>query len=83
MEKVGILIIDNDEASQSAMRQILDSDGWIVRIVGQADHALGELSSGAWSLVVANIATTGLSGISACSSNGSRQNARPGFIRRA
>ncbi len=31
--KIGILIIENDEANQSALRQLLDSEGWQVRVV--------------------------------------------------
>jgi DNA-binding NtrC family response regulator len=60
--KIGILIIDDDEASQSALRQVLDSEGWYVRSVPLIDHALAELSSGEWSLVIVNIAMTGLTG---------------------
>lgn len=62
MEKIGILIIENDEATQSALRQVLDSEGWQVRIVPHVSQALAELSSGAWSLVIVNIAMTGLAG---------------------
>ncbi len=62
MEKIGILIIENDEASQSALRQVLDSEGWELRIVPEVGQALAEFSSGAWSLVIVNIAMTGLTG---------------------
>jgi DNA-binding response OmpR family regulator len=62
VEKIGILIIENDEASQSALRQVLDSEGWQVRIVPHISQALSELSSGTWSLVIVNIAMTGLAG---------------------
>jgi DNA-binding NtrC family response regulator len=62
LAKIGILIIDDDEASQSALRQILDSDGWHVRIVPLISQALNELSSGEWSLVIVNISMTGLTG---------------------
>jgi len=62
VEKIGILIIENDESSQSALRQVLDSEGWELRIVPQVNQALAELSSGAWSLVIMNIAMTGLTG---------------------
>ena len=62
MEKIGILIIENDEASQSALRQVLDSEGWQLRIVPEVGQALAELSSGAWSLVIVNISMTGLTG---------------------
>jgi DNA-binding response OmpR family regulator len=59
--KIGILIIEDDEANQSALRQLLDSEGWHVRIVPAASQALAELSSGEWSLVIANAAMLGLS----------------------
>jgi DNA-binding NtrC family response regulator len=58
--KIGILIIENDEANQSALRQLLDSEGWHVRVVPAAAQALAELSSGEWSLVIANIQMMGL-----------------------
>jgi DNA-binding NtrC family response regulator len=60
LAKIGILIIEDDEANQSALRQLLDSEGWQVRVVPLASQALGELSSGEWSLVIANIAMIGL-----------------------
>lgn len=62
MANIGILIIDDDEATQSALRQTLDSDGWLVRIVPLISEALAELSSGEWSLVIVNVAMTGLAG---------------------
>jgi DNA-binding response OmpR family regulator len=58
--KIGILIIEDDEANQSALRQLLDSEGWYVRVVPVAAQALAELSSGEWSLVIANIQMLGL-----------------------
>ena len=60
--RIGILIIDDDEASQSALRQVLDSEGWHVRVVPILGDALHELSSGEWSLVIVNVSMTGLSG---------------------
>jgi DNA-binding NtrC family response regulator len=60
--RIGILIIDNDEVSQSALRQVLDSEGWHVRVVPVLSDALPELSSGEWSLVIANVSMTGISG---------------------
>ena len=62
VEKIGILIIENDEGTQSALRQVLDSEGWQLRIVPHVSQALAELSSGAWSLVIVNISMTGLAG---------------------
>jgi DNA-binding response OmpR family regulator len=57
---VGILVLDNDASSQGALRQVLDSEGWRVRIVPDAKLLLAELRSGEWSLVIANVAMTGL-----------------------
>jgi len=62
VEKVGILVIENDEATQSALRQVLDSEGWLLRIVPEVGQAMAELSTGAWSLVILNIAMTDLTG---------------------
>jgi DNA-binding response OmpR family regulator len=61
LAKIGILIIEDDEANQSALRQLLDSEGWQVRVVPVVSQALGELSTGEWSLVILNIAMVGLS----------------------
>ena len=61
MSNIGILIIDNDEANQFALRQVLDSEGWHVRVVSVLGKALAELSTGEWSLVIANIQMMGLS----------------------
>ena len=60
MARIGILIIENDEANQSALRQLLDSEGWYVRIVSAVNQALSELSTGEWSLVIVNVAMVGL-----------------------
>jgi DNA-binding response OmpR family regulator len=62
VEQISILVIDDDEPSQSALRQVLDSEGWQVRVVAHLNRALSELSSGGWALVIANIAMTGLDG---------------------
>jgi hypothetical protein len=53
---VGILIIDNDVVSQRALKNVLDVEGWRVRIVPTASHALPELASGIWNLAIVNIA---------------------------
>ena len=62
MAKIGILIIENDEVNQSALRQMLDSEGWQVRVVPAVGDALAELSTGEWSLVIVNVAMIGLRG---------------------
>lgn len=62
MSQLGILIIDDDEASQKALRYVLDSEGWRVRIVPLGSQALVELARGEWALVIVNVALTGLDG---------------------
>src|SRR5271156_3789733 len=58
--QVGILVLDDDASSQGALRQILDSEGWRVQIVPDTKLLLTELKTGQWSLVIANVAMTGL-----------------------
>lgn len=59
-QQVGILILDDDDQNQGALRQILDSEGWRVRLVQDPKLLLTELKSGQWSLVIANIALAGI-----------------------
>jgi len=58
--EVRILVLDDDTQSQGALRQILDSEGWRVQIVPDTKLLLTELKTGQWSLVIANVAMTGL-----------------------
>lgn len=58
--QVGILVLDDDAQSQGALRQILDSEGWRVRIVSDTQMLVAELKTGDWSLVIANVAVMGL-----------------------
>jgi CheY-like chemotaxis protein len=60
--EVGILILDDDAVSQRALKHVLDSEGWRVRIVPMAAYALSEIATGAWNLVIVNVALTGLHG---------------------
>jgi CheY-like chemotaxis protein len=60
--EVGILIIDDDIVSQRALKNVLDSEGWHVRIVPLASHAMAEIASGVWSLVIVNVALTDVRG---------------------
>jgi DNA-binding response OmpR family regulator len=62
VEQVGILIIDDDASSQAAMRQVLGSEGWLVEGATSAAQAFKELATRKWALVLANTATTGISG---------------------
>lgn len=60
LQQVGILVLDSDSQGAGAVKQILDSEGWRVRIVADAELLLTELKTGEWSLVIANIAATGV-----------------------
>ena len=60
VRQVSILVLDDDASSQGALRQILDSEGWRVRIVSDTKLLVAELKSGEWSLVIANVVLTGL-----------------------
>lgn len=62
MAEVGILIVDDDIANQRALKNILDSEGWRVRIVHRDSHALAELASGNWNLAIVNITLTDVRG---------------------
>jgi DNA-binding response OmpR family regulator len=58
--QVGILVLDEDSPSASALRQILDSEGWRVRIVNESKHLMVDLRTADWSLVIANVSLIGL-----------------------
>jgi DNA-binding response OmpR family regulator len=62
LPEVGILIVDDDVASQRALKNVLDSEGWRVRIVPLVAHALAELATGTWNLVIANISLADVRG---------------------
>ena len=57
---VNILALDQDGPSAGALRQVLDAEGWRVKVIADARLMLSELRSGEWSLVIANIALLGL-----------------------
>lgn len=60
--QVGILVLDDNAPGGSAVKQILDSEGWRVRIVADTQMLLAELKTGEWSLVIADVALTGIEG---------------------
>jgi DNA-binding response OmpR family regulator len=60
--EIGILIIDDDIGSQRALKQVLDAEGWRVRIVPLAAQALPELATGLWNLVIVNASLTDVRG---------------------
>jgi DNA-binding response OmpR family regulator len=58
--QVGILVLEENPQNAAAVRQLLDSEGWRVNIVADANLLLAELRNGEWALVVANVAVTGI-----------------------
>lgn len=60
--QVSILVLDNDAAGAGALRQILDSEGWRVRVISDTTLLLSELKSAEWSLVIANISLVPIEG---------------------
>lgn len=60
--QVNILVLDNDPTGASALRQILDAEGWRVRVLPDPNLLLGELKSAEWSLVIANVSQINVNG---------------------
>jgi CheY-like chemotaxis protein len=55
--EISILVLEDDIPSQRAIHNVLDAEGWRVRIVS-APEVLAELARGGWSLVIVNAALT-------------------------
>jgi DNA-binding response OmpR family regulator len=60
LQQVGLLVLEGDSASATALKQILDSEGWRVRLVPDLQLLHAELKTGEYSLVIANIEVVGL-----------------------
>jgi len=60
--QVSILVLDNDTVGASALRQILDAEGWRVRVLQDVGLLMSELKSAEWSLVIANISQINVQG---------------------
>jgi DNA-binding response OmpR family regulator len=58
--QVGLLVLESDPGSSAALKQILDSEGWRVRIVEDLQMLHVELKTAEYSLLIANIALIGL-----------------------
>jgi DNA-binding response OmpR family regulator len=58
--QVGLLVLESDPGSSAALKQILDSEGWRVRIVQDLKMLQVELKTAEYSLLIANIALIGL-----------------------
>lgn len=62
LAEISILVFDDDTESQNALRVLLDAEGWRVRVVPLLTEGMKELARGSWSMVIANVALTGLDG---------------------
>ncbi len=60
VRQVGLLVLEAESGNSGALKQILDSEGWRVRIVGDLQLLHVELKTGEYSLVIANIEMVGL-----------------------
>ncbi len=61
--EIRILVIEDDEASQKAIRQMLDAEGWEVVVVPSANQGILGLAAGGWALVVVSVGLCGLQGL--------------------
>jgi DNA-binding response OmpR family regulator len=57
---VALLVLESDPTSAMALKQILDSEGWRVRIVPDLPLLHAELKTAEYSLLIANIAQVGV-----------------------
>jgi len=60
VRQVGILVLEDDARNAGALKQILDSEGWRVRIVTDLQLLHAELKTAEYSLLIANIALIGV-----------------------
>jgi DNA-binding response OmpR family regulator len=60
VRQVGLLVLEADSGNSGALKQILDGEGWRVRVVSDLQLLHVELKTGEYSLVIANIEVVGL-----------------------
>jgi DNA-binding response OmpR family regulator len=60
VRQVGFLVLEDDPGNAGALKQILDSEGWRVRIVEDVPMLHAELKTTEYSLLIANISLIGL-----------------------
>lgn len=60
LRQVGLLVLEDDPQNASALKQILDSEGWRVRAVTDLPSLRAELKTAEYSLVIANVSLMGL-----------------------
>ncbi len=58
--QVGILVLESDPKNSGVLKQILDSEGWRVRIVQDVGLLHAELKTTEYSLLIANVALMGI-----------------------
>jgi DNA-binding response OmpR family regulator len=58
--QVGLLVLEDDPRNATALKQILDSEGWRVRLVPDVKLLHAELKTTEYSLLIANAALVGL-----------------------
>jgi DNA-binding response OmpR family regulator len=58
--QVGLLVLESDPKSGAALKQILDSEGWRVRIVEDVPMLHVELKTAEYSLLIANVSLIGV-----------------------
>lgn len=58
--QVGLLVLEADPSNSVTLKQILDSEGWRVRVVPDITLLHAELKTGEYSLVIANVEMVGL-----------------------
>jgi DNA-binding response OmpR family regulator len=60
VQHVGLLVLEDDPGSAGALKQILDSEGWRVRIVTDVPMLHAELKTAEYSLLIANVSLVGV-----------------------
>jgi DNA-binding response OmpR family regulator len=58
--QVGLLVLESDPGGAAALKQILDSEGWRVRMVEDLHMLHVELKTAEYSLLIANVALIGI-----------------------
>ena len=59
-KQVSLLVLEEDSHNATALKQILDGEGWRVRVVQDLPMLHAELKTAEYSLLIANIALVGL-----------------------
>jgi len=60
VRQVGLLVLENDPQNAGALKQILDAEGWRVRVVSDLQLLHAELKTAEYSLLIANVALIGI-----------------------